>query len=127
MMPTIRVSDEVFDELKRRAEPFVDTPDSVLRKVLGLTHEQMAGKTGRLLPLLRSGALSSGDRLVWRRKRAGQVHTATVLSNGCLQLADGRTAMSLSGACAMLNDNKSHDGWEEWRRESDQVLLGDLR
>jgi RAMA domain-containing protein len=126
-MPTIRVSDEVFDELKRRAEAFVDTPDSVMRRVLGLTGGKATGKTGRLLPLLRSGALSVGDRLVWRRKQRGEVHVAVTTPNGCLELADGRIATSLSGACAKLSDNKSYDGWEEWRRESDDTLLDDLR
>jgi hypothetical protein len=34
--PTIRIDDEVFDALKRHAEPFVDTPNSVLRRLLEL-------------------------------------------------------------------------------------------
>jgi|SRR5919108_2396992 hypothetical protein len=33
--PTIRVDDEVYDRLKQDAEPFVDTPNSVLRRLLG--------------------------------------------------------------------------------------------
>ena len=36
MSPTIRIDEEVFDELKKHAEPFVDTPNSVLRRILGL-------------------------------------------------------------------------------------------
>jgi hypothetical protein len=35
-MPTIRVDDEVFGWLKSQAEPFVDTPNMVLRRVSGL-------------------------------------------------------------------------------------------
>lgn len=35
-MPTIRIDDEVWKELKRRAEPLVDTPNDVLRRALGL-------------------------------------------------------------------------------------------
>ncbi|HEX3592106.1 MAG TPA: hypothetical protein VHV74_21005 [Pseudonocardiaceae bacterium] len=127
MVPTIRISDEVFSELKWRAEALVDTPDSVLRRILGLDDTRTSGKTGDLLPLLRSGDLSAGDQLVWRRPRAGQVHHATVLASGCLRLADGSTATSLSGACATLNQNKSHNGWKEWRRASDDVLLNELR
>jgi hypothetical protein len=127
MMPTIRVSDEVFHELQRRAKPLVDSPDSVLRKVLGLAGGKAADRTGLLLPLLRSGTLSVDDELVWRRKRRGQVHIATVTADGCIRLADGRTAPSLSRACAMLNDDKSHDGWKECRRASDDVLLDKLR
>src|SRR5271154_498214 len=34
MMPTIRVDDEIWTFLKRHAEPFDDTPNDVLRKLL---------------------------------------------------------------------------------------------
>ena len=36
MAPTIRVDDEVFAALQKRAQPFVDTPNSALRRLLGL-------------------------------------------------------------------------------------------
>lgn len=36
MARTIRVDDEVYNALQRRARPFEDSPNSVLRKVLGL-------------------------------------------------------------------------------------------
>jgi Mrr restriction endonuclease-like protein len=36
MMPTIRVDDEVWGWLKSQAQPFEDTPNSVLRRVAGL-------------------------------------------------------------------------------------------
>ena len=39
-MPVIRVDDEVWKELQRRAEPLVDTPNSVLRRILGLTGDK---------------------------------------------------------------------------------------
>ena len=38
-MNTIEIDDEVMGLLKKRAEPFVDTPNSVLRKLLGLDGE----------------------------------------------------------------------------------------
>jgi len=41
-MPVIRVDDEVWKELQRRAEPLVDTPNSVLRSILGLTGEEVS-------------------------------------------------------------------------------------
>lgn len=34
MMPTIRVDDDVFEGLKTIAEPFTDTPNSVIRRLL---------------------------------------------------------------------------------------------
>ena len=36
MSPTIRVDDEVYEELKTNVEPFVDTPNTVLRRLLSL-------------------------------------------------------------------------------------------
>ncbi len=35
-MPTVRIDDEVFEALKKLAEPLVDTPNSVLRRLLDL-------------------------------------------------------------------------------------------
>jgi len=43
-MPVIRVDDEVWKELQRRAEPLVDTPNSVLRKILGLTGDKVSNE-----------------------------------------------------------------------------------
>jgi len=37
MAPTVRVDDDVYEELKAHAEPFVDTPNTVLRRLLGLS------------------------------------------------------------------------------------------
>ena len=37
MAPTVRVDDEVYEQLKANAEPFVDTPNTVLRRLLGLS------------------------------------------------------------------------------------------
>lgn len=126
-MPTIRVSDEVYEELKRRAEPFVDTPDSVLRRVLALDSPAESGKTGKLFVLVEAGLLTAGEEVFWMRHRLGVRHVATVMANGSLRLADGRVAKSPSGACAMLSDNKSYDGWEEWHRVSDGMVIKKLR
>ena len=43
-MPVIRVDDEVWKELQRRAEPLVDTPNSVLRKILRLTGDKVGNE-----------------------------------------------------------------------------------
>lgn len=37
MSPTIRIDSEVLETLKQHAEPFVDTPNTVLRRILGLS------------------------------------------------------------------------------------------
>src|SRR3972149_5375877 len=41
-MPVIRVDDEVCAELQGRAEPLVDTPNSVLRKILRLVGDKVS-------------------------------------------------------------------------------------
>jgi Mrr N-terminal domain len=52
MAPTIRIDDEVFAHLQQLAKPFVDTPNSVLRRELGLQEGPAAngrrtrGRTG---------------------------------------------------------------------------------
>jgi hypothetical protein len=38
-MPTIRIDDDVFKALQRKATPFVDTPNDVLLRLLGLTKD----------------------------------------------------------------------------------------
>lgn len=125
-MQSVPISDEVFEAIQRQAVPLVDTVDSVLRRVLGLDAEQQPDKPGKLLPLLKTGELKPGDELIWRRTQLGEVHQATVLATGCIRLADGRIFTSPSGACSALS-NTSVDGWEEWRRTSDDVRLDELR
>lgn len=36
MCPSIETDDEVFEVIKKHAEPFVDTPNTVLRRLLGI-------------------------------------------------------------------------------------------
>jgi hypothetical protein len=43
-MPVIRVDDEVWKELQRRAEPLIDTPNSVLRRILRLTADKASNE-----------------------------------------------------------------------------------
>jgi hypothetical protein len=41
-MPTIRIDADVYAWLRGHAEPFVDTPNSVLRRIAGLTDQASA-------------------------------------------------------------------------------------
>lgn len=43
-MPTVRIDDEVFEALKKLAEPLVDTPNSVLRRLLELETKKATPK-----------------------------------------------------------------------------------
>src|SRR5437660_593293 len=60
-MPTIRVDDEVYERLKQKAEPFVDTPNSVLRRVLELDAPPEA--TTGPDPNVEGGRMRPGDLL----------------------------------------------------------------
>jgi hypothetical protein len=42
----IRIDEDVWAELQRRARPLEDTPNSVLRRVFGLPEEQSGGEAG---------------------------------------------------------------------------------
>jgi hypothetical protein len=57
VVPTLRVDDEVFSALQEQATPFVDSPNSVLRRILGLdesasrtVNKQRRARPDELLP-----------------------------------------------------------------------------
>src|SRR5437660_4688265 len=68
--PTIRVDDQVYKELQGRAEPFIDTPNSVMRRVLGLDLE--GETTERTDDLLEEAAPQEAVRRVAGRGSKGQ-------------------------------------------------------
>lgn len=147
MSRTIRVDEEVFKALQDLAEPFVDTPNSVLRKLLGLAPgptadggdgevtpvatPRLAGREKRLASYLEAGALKPGDRLVWHRRNHRTTHYATVLPDGNLrvELPDGthRTFGSPSAAASELAGNPQN-GLKVWRLgQADGPSLDELR
>jgi hypothetical protein len=128
-MPTIRVDDEVYERLQRQAKPFVDTPNSVLRKLLGLEDSNPPpvrgeSRVGELLPLIEAGVLQPGETLEWRRRSS--THNAVVLRDGRLQLEDGSVFASPSAAGRALSGYEVN-GWRCWGRSRDRVRLSSLR
>jgi len=137
MSRTIRVDNDVFAALQRLAEPFTDTPNSVLRRLLGLT-EASAAPSGsppssthtstedsRLADLIVNGRLHLGQRLVWRRRNLKQVHHAVLVEGGRLRLDDGSVHATPSSAATALAGNQQN-GWKVFATE-DGTLLKDLR
>jgi hypothetical protein len=49
---TIRIDPEVWNKLKEHAEPFLETPNDVLRRLLGLGRESSRPSNGCGLPIL---------------------------------------------------------------------------
>ena len=128
MTPTIRVDDEVYALLQERGEAFVDTPNTVLRRILGLTEpgESTGHPIGRrggredrasrkLAKLVADDVLSPDEELVWERRNNGERHTARVGADGTLLLEDGHVADSPSAAARHLAGYEVN-GWRVWRR-----------
>ena len=112
MTPTIRVDDEVYALLQQRGEAFVDTPNTVLRRILGLSDSdestghpvgRRGGRRGedrasrKLAKLVADDLLSPDEELVWERRNNGERHTARVGADGTLHLEDGHVADSPVG------------------------------
>jgi hypothetical protein len=75
-LPTITIDDQVYKELKRMAEPFVDSPNDVLRRVFRLRGEgEMADQNGpdKGLPgdAEDRSVLTKGE---WKTDRRGRPH-----------------------------------------------------
>ncbi|MEU3301889.1 hypothetical protein ABZ729_18955 [Streptomyces sp. NPDC006678] len=124
---TITVDDEVFARLQREAEPFVDDPNSVLRRLLQLDdggHSRRRQKPA-LERLLAVGLLTPGQRLRWHRRNLGNDHVAFVHHDGRIRLEDGRICSSPSGACDAVA-SVSVNGWDVWYTD-DGISLGTLR
>ncbi len=84
MSPTIRIDDDVFNELKGHAEPFVDTPNSVLRRLLGLapkadSAEEPASDESTVGDGRSKNGRSTQSRSARRRKKAPRAATGTML------------------------------------------------
>lgn len=132
MSPTIRVDDEVYAMLQAEAEPFTDTPNSVLRRKLGLKREGSGGTQNAPSPrdskvgnLLAAGLLHPKDALSWRRPQKGQHFRAFVTDDGRLRLEDGSIHDSPSAAARSLAGYEVN-GLRTWRRESDGRTLDEL-
>ncbi|MEU0559890.1 hypothetical protein [Dactylosporangium sp. NPDC006015] len=130
------MDDDVYDWLQKRAKPFVDTPNSVLRRELGIDNatgvkagpanassSSVRRPVGELAPLLASGDLRVEEELEWKRR--GGTHRGFVTADGCLELEDGRVFTSPSGAGKALA-GYDVNGRRCWRRSRDGVDLSAL-
>lgn len=96
MSPTIRIDDDVFDELKKHAEPFVDTPNTVLRRILGLGEmverggiaAELDGPAVKLAVASEAKSARSGRRRRGRTKavRPPRAKTGTILHESAYEV-----------------------------------------
>lgn len=83
MSPTIRIDNEVFEALKTHAEPFIDTPNTVLRRLLDLgeTANDRLGLAEELKPERGGeGSRSRQRRRKTKRTRQPRAKTGTILA-----------------------------------------------
>lgn len=64
MSPSIQLDDDVFEFLKAKAEPFVDTPSSVLRRLLGI--DGAAADTTSATPTAPTGTTKTATKTATR-------------------------------------------------------------
>jgi hypothetical protein len=84
MTPVIRIDDQVWAALKSRAEPLEDSPNDVLRRVLGLDDDH-AGARLRHEPVLRSSRIrreAAAGQHAGRRDRIRDFLEKYVLQDG---------------------------------------------
>jgi hypothetical protein len=93
-MHKIEVDDEIFALLQREAEPFVDTPNDVLRRRLLANDSrtrpsQRQRRKGPLAGLIAAGYVAGGDEISFHEKRKGQTHLGEILPDGWVR-ANGK-------------------------------------
>jgi len=76
--------------------------------------------------LIKSGVISIGTELVWKRRVQGETHLATVAHNA-IRTSDGKLHKTPSGAARHLNKGKPVDGWKVWRIKESGILIDTLR
>lgn len=83
MSPSIRVDDEVYDHLQRHARPFVDTPNSVLRRLLDIEPHSGEVQAQKMQGASRQPSSRGAKRRHRPSKRAGtlsrRAQTGTIL------------------------------------------------
>ena len=125
MPPTIRIDEEVFGALQKLAQPFVDTPNAVLRRLLGLNGHRRSGTApGKVRPKYAPGAVTRRhafripilDVLVGL---SGRAFAADVLARVESQMASRLTALDRQ----LLPSG----GQLRWRKQADFERLAMVR
>lgn len=121
-MPTIRVDEEVWRELQKRAEPFVDNPNAVLRRVLGVPESSETAGPSRGVKTVDGGNPPAAEALhhqptssslteaeggsVARPRRSGRALPGTILGQGEYRqpILDTLAGMGGEGVVAQILD-----------------------
>lgn len=117
-MRVIEVSEEVYRELQRRAEPFVDTPEDVIRRLLSIAPERVVEpevEAGAADLVSHAGRVPHGADL--RATYKGREFSAQVVNGRVLW--NGRAFDSLSSAAVAVIQSTgtrrpTENGWRFW-------------
>lgn len=114
MKRKIEVDEEVYMALQREAEPFVDTPNSVLRRLLGITADIPPSKGKNSTAELPAPAAKSGEARVYRLRAHGVSASAIRIgANGMRMLtaeSDLKELSSLSASNRALRRRLIREG-----------------
>jgi hypothetical protein len=118
-MRVIEVAEEVYRELQRRAEPFVDTPEDVIRRLLELDSQSAPtapAQTGEADLVSHAGRVPHGAQL--RATYKGREFTAEVLNGRVIW--NGRAFDTLSSAAVGVIQSTgtkrgTENGWRFWQ------------
>jgi len=133
-MRNIKIAEDIYALLQRHAEPFVDSENDVLRRLLlaedadGYIDGAPAVRRGPgdLMPYLDAGLLNAGDELVHEQPRKGRVHRALVAGDGWLEVEGHPAFRQVSPALKALVGNEIN-GWGQWTHVASGRRLQELR
>jgi hypothetical protein len=116
MTPTIRIDDEVFKALQSRAEPLVDSPNDVLRRLLGLDVSGHVGVAAPRRARLRLRPGSTTNKQVFR----GPILLALSELGGSRSASEvlARVEMSLDARLSPLDRERLPSGDLWWRKQA---------
>jgi negative regulator of replication initiation len=108
MMPTIRIDNDVWNHLKRKAEPFEDTPNSVLRRLLRL---EKKSRKARRIP--------TGTRTAQSAYRMPILRTLVELGGkGKVDRVLGRVEKRMATTLKSIDRQKISTGMVRWRNSA---------
>ncbi len=130
-MHRIEIDDDVYAELGRHVKGF-EQPNDVLRRMLlaeaaaeAPSRTELAGRKGKLLPLLEGGLIKPGDKLRHVQTRKGNIFEATVTASGEIVTTKG-TYPAPSPALVDFVGSQI-DGWANWLHLPSGKSLRQLR
>ena len=139
MAPQVEIDDDILAELKRHAEPFVDTPSTVLRRLLGLgapngaTNSPSGTGSGQRVPAMtaqRRGHSSKAKGARSKSPRMPRAKTGTILSEDEYDIPILEILADHGGRAAsreVLDELETRLGGKLTTVDREELATGDVR